>query len=109
MPRASWGGRIYDYCHPERGVRVEGDAPSISHRERRAVLCVLCALCEKYRNSTIGGHRVTAPMNRREAIRATTALLGGVLITSNGFLVACAREEKAAAAPNAGVLTTDDQ
>ena len=48
-------------------------------------------------------------MNRREAIRATTALLGGVLITSNGFLVACAREEKAAAAPNAGVLTTDDQ
>ena len=52
---------------------------------------------------------MTAPMNRREAIRATTALLGGVLITSNGFLVACAREEKAAAAPNAGVLTTDDQ
>jgi hypothetical protein len=48
-------------------------------------------------------------MNRREAIRATTAILGGVLITSNGFLVACSREEKAAAAPHTGVLTTDDQ
>lgn len=32
------------------------------------------------------------PMNRREAVKATTALLGGVLITSNGFLIACARD-----------------
>jgi hypothetical protein len=52
---------------------------------------------------------MTAPMNRREAIRATSALLGGVLITSNGFLVACSREEKPAAAANAGVLSVDDQ
>jgi len=51
---------------------------------------------------------MSAPMNRREAIRATTALLGGVLITSNGFLVACSRERPAAAA-NAGVLSGDDQ
>jgi hypothetical protein len=51
---------------------------------------------------------MTAPMNRREAIRATTAMLGGVLITSNGFLVACSRE-RAEAAPNGGVLSADDQ
>jgi hypothetical protein len=51
---------------------------------------------------------MTTPMNRREAIRATTAILGGVLITSNGFLVACSRERPAAAA-NAGVLSADDQ
>jgi len=48
-------------------------------------------------------------MNRREAIRATTALLGGVLITSNGFLVACSREEKPAAPAKTGVLSADDQ
>jgi len=47
-------------------------------------------------------------MNRREAIRATTAILGAVLITSNGFLVACAREKTAPAA-NAGLLSADDQ
>ena len=51
---------------------------------------------------------MTPPMNRREAIRATTAILGGVLITSNGFLVACTRE-RAAAASNVGVLSADDQ
>jgi len=45
-------------------------------------------------------------MNRREAVRATTALLGGVLMTSNGFLVACARDETKA---NGKVLTVDDQ
>ena len=48
-------------------------------------------------------------MNRREAIRATTALLGGVLITSNGFLAACSREEKPAAPAKTGVLSADDQ
>jgi hypothetical protein len=47
-------------------------------------------------------------MNRREAIRATTAMLGGVLVTSNGFLVACSREQPAAS-KSAGVLSTDDQ
>lgn len=46
------------------------------------------------------------PMNRREAVKATTALLGGVLITSNGFLVACARDSNQAASK---VLTLDDQ
>ena len=51
---------------------------------------------------------MTAPMNRREAIRATTALLGGVLITSNGFIVACTRERPEAAASK-GVLSADDQ
>ena len=51
---------------------------------------------------------MTAPMNRREAIRATTALLGGVLITSNGFLVACSRE-RAEAASTSGVLSAEDQ
>ena len=51
---------------------------------------------------------MSAPMNRREAIRATTALLGGVLITSNGFIVACSREQPAAA-KTGGVLSADDQ
>ena len=47
------------------------------------------------------------PMNRREAVRATTLALGGVLLTSNGFLVACTRERPATA--SAGVLDADDQ
>jgi hypothetical protein len=47
-------------------------------------------------------------MNRRDAIRATTAMLGAVLVTSNGFLVACAREEPKAVAKT-GVLSADDQ
>ncbi len=51
---------------------------------------------------------MTAPMNRRDAIRATTAMLGAVLVTSNGFLVACAREEPKAVAKT-GVLSADDQ
>jgi hypothetical protein len=46
------------------------------------------------------------PMNRREAVKATTALLGGVLITSNGFLIACARD--ASKAPSKA-LSLDDQ
>jgi Gluconate 2-dehydrogenase subunit 3 len=46
------------------------------------------------------------PMNRREALKATTALLGGVLITSNGFLIACARD--ASQAPSKA-LSLDDQ
>ena len=46
------------------------------------------------------------PMNRREAIKATTALVGGVLITTNGFLIACARDSGNAPSK---VLTLDDQ
>ena len=46
------------------------------------------------------------PMNRREALKATTAILGGVLITSNGFLIACARDSNRAAGK---VLSIDDQ
>ena len=46
------------------------------------------------------------PMNRREAVKAATALVGGVLITSNGFLIACARD---ATKPAGKVLTLDDQ
>lgn len=46
------------------------------------------------------------PMNRREAVKATTVLLGSVLITSNGFLVACARDSSQA---NGKVLTLGDQ
>jgi hypothetical protein len=46
------------------------------------------------------------PMNRREAVKAATALVGGVLITSNGFLVACARDSSK---PAGKVLTIDDQ
>ena len=45
-------------------------------------------------------------MNRREAVKTTTALVGGVLLTSNGFLVACARDESRASGK---VLTVDDQ
>ncbi len=46
------------------------------------------------------------PMNRREALKATTAILGGVLITSNGFLIACTRDSNRAAGK---VLSIDDQ
>jgi hypothetical protein len=47
-------------------------------------------------------------MNRRDAVRTTAVALGGVLLTSNGFLVACSRE-RPAASKSAGVLSTDDQ
>ena len=46
------------------------------------------------------------PMNRREALKATTALVGGVLITTNGFLVACARDSSNTVSK---VLSLDDQ
>lgn len=45
-------------------------------------------------------------MNRREAVKAATALVGGVLITSNGFLIACARDSTRASSK---VLTLEDQ
>lgn len=46
------------------------------------------------------------PMNRREAVRATAAAVGGILLTSNGLLVACAREPEQ---HTRGVLTASDQ
>jgi hypothetical protein len=46
------------------------------------------------------------PMNRREAVKTTTALLGGVLITTNGFLIACARDANKATGK---VLSVEDQ
>src|ERR1700730_14842070 len=46
------------------------------------------------------------PMNRREALKATTAVLGSVLLTSNGFLVACARDSNRAAGK---ALSVEDQ
>jgi hypothetical protein len=46
------------------------------------------------------------PMNRREAVKTATAFLGGVLVTSNGFLVACARDPNLSAGR---VLSVDDQ
>ncbi len=36
------------------------------------------------------------PMNRREALKAATALVGGVLVTSSGVLAACAPEARKA-------------
>jgi hypothetical protein len=45
-------------------------------------------------------------MNRREAVRTATAVVGGVLITTNGFLIACARDKNAVAGK---VLSADDQ
>jgi hypothetical protein len=46
------------------------------------------------------------PMNRREAVKTATILVGGVLVTSNGFLVACARDSNLSAGK---VLSVDDQ
>jgi hypothetical protein len=45
-------------------------------------------------------------MNRREAVRATTLVVGGLLLTSNGLVLGCARE---AARPTTTALTPDDQ
>ena len=46
------------------------------------------------------------PMNRREAVKTTGVLLGGVLVTSAGMLTACSSE-----APRTGsrVLSAADQ
>lgn len=45
-------------------------------------------------------------MNRREAVKTTTAVLGGVLLTANGFLVACTRDKTMA---SARALTLEDE
>lgn len=46
------------------------------------------------------------PMNRREAVKTSTLLLGGVWLTSTGLLGACARDAKR---EGSSVLTPDDQ
>ena len=45
-------------------------------------------------------------MNRREAVRTTAAMLGGVLLTSNGLVLGCARGPELI---TNRVLTVDDQ
>ena len=49
---------------------------------------------------------MTEPMNRRDAIRATTLVVGGLLLTSNGLVFGCARAPERIANR---VLNTDDQ
>lgn len=49
---------------------------------------------------------MTTPMNRRAALKTTTALLGGVLVGSSGVLTACNSGPRASA-PR--VLSSDDQ
>ena len=46
------------------------------------------------------------PMNRREALKAGTTVLGSVLFASSGVLAACARERHETAT---GILSPDDQ
>ena len=45
-------------------------------------------------------------MNRREAVRTTAVVVGGLLLTSNGLVLGCAREP---ARIEGRVLTADDQ
>ena len=51
---------------------------------------------------------MTHPMNRREAVRATTLVVGGLLLTSNGLVFGCARERESARIASR-VLNEDDQ
>lgn len=46
------------------------------------------------------------PMNRREALKTTGVLVGGVMVTTNGFLVACARDSTRSPSR---VLTLEDE
>src|SRR5688500_20168179 len=46
------------------------------------------------------------PVNRREAVQTATALVGGVMVTTNGFLVACARDPRGT---ESKALTLDDE
>ncbi len=46
------------------------------------------------------------PMNRREAVKTATALIGGVVVTTNGFLVACARDSSET---QSKALTVEDE
>jgi hypothetical protein len=47
-------------------------------------------------------------MNRRDAVRVTTLVVGGLLLTSNGLVLACAREREPAQIAGR-VLNADDQ
>ena len=46
------------------------------------------------------------PITRRDALKTTTALLGGVLVSSSGILLGCHREGPSRAS---GILSADDQ
>ncbi len=46
------------------------------------------------------------PMNRREALKTTGVLVGSVVVTTNGFLVACARDSTRSPSR---VLTLEDE
>jgi hypothetical protein len=48
-----------------------------------------------------------APMNRRDAVKTTAVVLGGVLFATGGFVAACAREDTKV--PGSGVLSREDQ
>jgi hypothetical protein len=45
-------------------------------------------------------------MNRRNAVKTAAALVGGVMVTTNGFLVACARDSRGT---QSRALTVDDE
>lgn len=45
-------------------------------------------------------------MNRREAVKATAVVFGGILVASNGLLAACSRERER---DFTGVLSADDE
>jgi hypothetical protein len=52
------------------------------------------------------------PMNRREAVKTTAAVVGGVLLTSSGALAGCSREsepQRATASANGKALSDADQ
>ena len=49
------------------------------------------------------------PMNRREALKVSTVLLGGVLVTSAGVLAGCASERPEPRDATSRVLSPDDQ
>src|SRR5688572_3528164 len=49
---------------------------------------------------------MTPPMNRREAVRTTVVVVGGLLLTPNGLVFASSRERDQ---PAVGVLTAADQ
>src|SRR5690348_12422401 len=51
---------------------------------------------------------MTRPMNRREVVRATTLVVGGLFLTSNGLVLACAQEREPARIAGR-VLNQDDQ
>ena len=49
---------------------------------------------------------MTAPMNRRDAIRTAGVLVGGALMASSGILAACSTDRRQA---TSGVLSLEDQ